>query len=124
MLRSKFDGHEISSRQRTVNASFVCPLQLTTKSGLPTSLGLLGFGPAIILAFTKVLRTEGFWLRYVLSQLESIRNVAPKVAGSSPVGHPNLLHCDEVKELPRGPSRLGANAAYRDTGQSGCPTRL
>src|SRR5215218_1864209 len=50
------------------------------------------------------------------------RIVAPKVAGSSPVGHPNLPHCDEVKGLPRGHSRLGANAAYRDTGQSGCPT--
>jgi hypothetical protein len=83
VFRSKFNGHEISSRQRTVNASFVCSLQLTAKSGLPTSTGLLGFRPASLLASTKVLQIGGFWLSNALFRLESIRIVAP-----SPVGHP------------------------------------
>src|SRR5215212_11629285 len=83
MLRSKFNGREVSSRLRhTVNASFVCSLQLATKCCLPTSPSLFGFRPAILLAFTNVLRIEGPWLSYVLSRLEFIRIVAPKVACS------------------------------------------
>jgi hypothetical protein len=40
------------------------------------------------LASTKVLQISDFWLSYALSTVEFIRIVAPKVAGSSPVGHP------------------------------------
>ncbi len=38
---------------------------------------------------TKPLQIPIFWLSIALFQLESIRIVAPKVAGSSPVGHPS-----------------------------------
>ena len=91
MLRSKSNGHEISSRERTVYASFVSLLQLTTKSWLPPSPGLLRFRPVILLASTKKLRIGGFWLSNVLSRLGFIRIVAlEKVAGSSLVGHPPI----------------------------------
>jgi hypothetical protein len=38
----------------------------------------------------KFLQMSTFWLSNALLQLEFIRIVAPKVAGSSPVGHPPL----------------------------------
>jgi hypothetical protein len=40
------------------------------------------------LGSTKVLEIPSFWLSYAVSTVEFIRIVAPKVAGSSPVGHP------------------------------------
>jgi len=39
------------------------------------------------LGSTKVLEIRSFWLSYAVSTVEFIRIVAPKVAGSSPVGH-------------------------------------
>jgi hypothetical protein len=115
VLPSKSNGHEISSRQRTVNASIVCSLQLATKSGLPTSPGLLGFRLVILLASTKVLRIEGFWLSNVLSRLGFIRIVAlEEVAGSSPVGHPPVFRIGKRETRKRASYEHGSLGACAD----------
>jgi hypothetical protein len=50
------------------------------------------------LGSTKVLEIPSFWLSYAVSTVEFIRIVAPKVAGSSPVGH-SLICGQNVKNM-------------------------